>query len=198
MIKNVLNCLASLLARIFPNVGTRSVLFGVHQFLFHPITVWLAWFELYGFPNFWETAAIVLHDIGYIGKRAMDDNEGELHPAVGAQLILKLRYFFGGTPQQANELAVLVAFHSRYLAARYNQRPTKLCWADKLCLKYDPMWFYLLRASLSGEIKEYRLNGLDYVPASASNRVWFKWLRAKCIDVARQQLPGHNRRAAGK
>jgi hypothetical protein len=178
--------------------GTKSVLWGVHAFWFHWITVWLAWFELYGLPSFWETVAIVLHDIGYINKKAMDDADGELHPVVGAQIIQKLRYFFGGTRQQANELARLVAFHSRYLAARYNQPPSKLCWADKLSLKYDPAFFYLFRASLSGEIKEYRLNGLDYVPASASNRVWFKWLRAKCIDVARQQLPGHNRRAAGK
>jgi hypothetical protein len=42
---------------------------------------------------------------------------------------------------------------------------------------YDPWWFYLPRAIMSGEIKEYRLAAIKFVPLSASNREWFSWVR---------------------
>ncbi|MDQ6662779.1 MAG: hypothetical protein M3Z23_00090, partial [Acidobacteriota bacterium] len=31
-------------------IGTRSVLFGAHQFLLHPVFLAIAWRRLYGFP----------------------------------------------------------------------------------------------------------------------------------------------------
>lgn len=46
-------------------VGTKSVLFGVHQFVIHPILLFVAWWKLYGFP--WDPRlwfAFLLHDIG--------------------------------------------------------------------------------------------------------------------------------------
>lgn len=120
----------------------------------------------------------------------MDDAAGELHPVFGAALIGKLRFFFFGNHKQANDLAMLVAFHSRYLSARYNREPSKLCWPDKLSLQFDPMWFYLIRARLSGELKEYRLNAAHALPLTESNKSWFKWIRAKCALVAYNKTPG--------
>jgi hypothetical protein len=174
--------------------GTKSVLFGVHQFIWHPITVYLAWVDIYRkLPSFWETVAIVVHDWGYWGKAKMDDAEGEMHPVFGAKLIRAMRFFFFGSHEQANNIAFLVAFHSRYLAARFGVEPSKLCWPDKLCMKYDPSWFYLLRARLSGELAEYRLNAVQHIPLSESNRSWFKWIRAKCILVALNKTLGQAR-----
>ena len=61
--------------------GTKSLLFGVHQFVWHPITVWMAWVWLFRrLPNWKETICIIIHDWGYWGKENMDDEEGEKHP----------------------------------------------------------------------------------------------------------------------
>ncbi len=77
-------------------IGTKSVLFGAHQFLIHPLFVALAWWQLYGFP--WDVrlwVAFFVHDLGYIGKPNMDGEEGEEHPWLGAVIMGRL---FDRTP----------------------------------------------------------------------------------------------------
>lgn len=72
-------------------VGTRSVLFGAHQFLIHPLFVAAAWTKLYGFPTdprLW--VAFYVHDLGYLGKPNMDGPEGETHVEFGAKIIHRL------------------------------------------------------------------------------------------------------------
>lgn len=67
-------------------IGTKSILFGVHQFAIHPVILALAWTKLFGMPTdprLW--LAFGLHDIGYIGKPNMDGKEGETHPELGAK-----------------------------------------------------------------------------------------------------------------
>ena len=69
-------------------IGTKSVLFGAHCFLIHPIFVALAWIKLYGFPfdpRIW--IAFFVHDLGYIGKPNMDGVEGETHVELGANIM---------------------------------------------------------------------------------------------------------------
>ena len=69
-------------------VGTKSVLFGAHQFLIHPFILAIAWWRLYGFP--WDIrlwVAFFVHDLGYIGKPNMDGPEGESHPELGANIM---------------------------------------------------------------------------------------------------------------
>jgi hypothetical protein len=69
-------------------IGTKSVLFGVHCFLLHPVFVAIAWVKLYGFPldpRIW--IAFFVHDLGYIGKPNMDGIEGEKHVEFGAKLM---------------------------------------------------------------------------------------------------------------
>ncbi|KKK99728.1 hypothetical protein LCGC14_2629800, partial [marine sediment metagenome] len=61
--------------------GTKSLLFGVHQFILHPLMVLLAWFVYYKrAPKFYQLCAIVTHDLGYWGLSNMDGEEGSLHP----------------------------------------------------------------------------------------------------------------------
>jgi len=58
-------------------LGTRSVLFGAHQFFVHPFFVFIAWWKLFGFPydpRLW--LAFILHDMGYVGLPNMDGKEG--------------------------------------------------------------------------------------------------------------------------
>ena len=69
-------------------IGTRSLLFGAHQFLIHPWFVAEAWRRLFGFPfdpRLW--VLFFVHDWGYCGKPNMDGPEGEQHPYLGAQIM---------------------------------------------------------------------------------------------------------------
>lgn len=128
-------------------VGTRSLLWGVHQVLLHPLLVALAWTRLYGFPTdvrLW--IAFFVHDLGYWGKPNMDGPEGETHVELGANL---MRRWFG------DEWGDFCLYHSRFYARQRGQPPSRLCLADKLVIAIEPWWLYLPRALLSGEVWEY-------------------------------------------
>jgi hypothetical protein len=150
-------------------VGTKSVLFGAHQFFIHPLFVALAWWKLYGFPidpRLW--VAFFIHDLGYWGKPNMDGAEGERHVEWGARV---MSWLFDGKPQADFEFVVLkdadgrktsigrwgqlCLFHSRFYAKRYGFRHSRLCVADKLAVTLEPYWLYLPRVYASGEIWEY-------------------------------------------
>ena len=150
-------------------IGTKSLLFGVHQFLWHPFTVLLAWVYLFGLPNWKELVCIFIHDWGYWGCEEMDGKWGCLHPRWAADKAMK---WFG--PQYY----VLCLYHSRSYAERHKIKPSRLCWADKFSICFDPSWFYLLRARLSGEIIEYRSPKFkNDLPKNTPDKTWFKWLR---------------------
>jgi hypothetical protein len=118
-----------------------------------------AWYKLYGFrkvrdryvgeislwnPRLWLVFA--LHDIGYIGKTNMDDEQGETHPATGARIVGTL---FG------EDWWWFSLLHSRYYAKRLEMQPSLLCIAEKLSLAITPGWLYLPAVRATGEIKEY-------------------------------------------
>ena len=73
-------------------VGTRSLLFGVHQFALHPLFVLWAWRRLYGsLPRDWRVWVVILiHDWGYWGCKDMDGPEGKWHPWGGAKIAARL------------------------------------------------------------------------------------------------------------
>ena len=128
-------------------IGTKSILFGAHQFLIHPLFVAFSWWRLYGFPfdlRLWM--AFFLHDMGYWGKPNMDGKEGEQHPFWAANILYSL---FG------ESWYWFCVCHSRFLADAYNKPPSKLCYADKLAMCFEPWWLYLPRVILTGEIREY-------------------------------------------
>ncbi|MFZ3132684.1 MAG: hypothetical protein WA125_16685 [Desulfosporosinus sp.] len=155
-------------------VGRKSLLFGVHQFLWHPITVLAAWWYLYGRPSWKEIVCIIIHDWGYWFASNMDGPEGEYHPELAAKLAGK---WLGP------EYLDLCLYHSRHYARNVGVEPSKLCWADKLSIKYEPWWLYLPRAWASGELKEYRQVAADFIPLSASNKVWYTWVQDRLLKL---------------
>jgi hypothetical protein len=171
-------------------IGTKSLLWGVHQIFWHPLTVTLAWRELYKkWPSWKEFICIFIHDWGYWGCSDMDGAEGMDHPRYAAVLATiylddvssKRKY-----PFEEGTYSYLCLFHSRHFAKKLGYNPSRLCWADKLCYKYDPVWFYVLRAKLSGEIKEYRA-----LPQSqnfkGSDSEWYREQRKLYIKLAISQ-----------
>jgi hypothetical protein len=147
--------------RFWPTVGTRSVLWGTHQFLFHPLTVWLAWVKIYRrLPNCWENLAILLHDTpGYWGCKSMDgDSDGKMHPARSARVAKRVARFLGARECEALHVEELILGHSRSYCQNECRGISDLCAPDKLSILFDPTFFYWLRATLSGEIFEYRRN----------------------------------------
>lgn len=161
-------------------VGTKSLLFGVHQFIWHPITVYLAWCKLYGRPNMKETICILIHDWGYWSKPNMDGEEGEQHPELGASIARK---FLGV------QYYKLCLYHSRHYARNSNEQPSRLCWADKLSIIYEPSWFYLFRAKLSGELIEYRKTSTTagFTPLTKTDKEWFDELQQQFIKLGNEQ-----------
>jgi hypothetical protein len=182
-------------------LGTKSLLFGTHQCLFHPLTVALAWRRLYGrWPSWVAWVAIFTHDLGYLSSPEMDGPVGEQHPVRSARLAWKLVYklarLFGrdidGATKEAAYAHGLVLAHSRHLAVKRGDVPSDLCWADKACIFYDPQWLYILRARLSGEMKEWRGNAAKsgHVPLSATDAEWFQWYRGRVADLLDRELEG--------
>jgi hypothetical protein len=163
------------------SVGTKSLLFGVHQIIIHPITVLLAWIYIFKcFPSFKELVCIIIHDWGYFGKTNMNDEDGEKHVELGARIA---SYLFG------SEYADLCLFHSRHYARKFNKQPSKLCWADKFSLCFEFWWTYLPRAWLSGELSDYRMMAVraGNISYSSSNREWFKWVQGICKKVSMER-----------
>lgn len=162
-------------------VGTRSLLFGIHQFIWHPIVVYKAWSYLYDARPTWkELVCIIIHDWGYWGKPNLDGEEGIEHPRIGANIAYKL---------YGVEHWRLCAGHSRSYVALINSRldeknisTSKLCWADKLSFCFEPAWFYLFRATLSGELKEIYdisiVNGI--IKEGATKKEWTKAMYEYC------------------
>jgi hypothetical protein len=155
-------------------LGTKSLLFGVHQVIWHPIVVLRAWIYLYGWPTWRELICIIVHDWGYWGKPNLDGREGLYHPLLGATIAWKL---FG------EKYGKLCLGHSRSYAKHNGVKLSKLCWADKYAFVFDPYWFYIIRAKLSGELKEIRqwCTEQGYVDISVSNREWYN----KTVEFAK-------------
>lgn len=162
-------------------IGTKSVLFGVHQFIWHPLTVGLAWRRLFRvWPTWREWVCIFVHDLGYIGRRDIDGEDGREHPRLGAVLAFRLLGASFGT---------FTLLHSRDVARRRGMKPSPLCWADKFSVWCDPAWFYLLRAGLSGEIREFKSRAPAHV-RDQSDAFWLQWYRTgvKQIPEVRDYL----------
>jgi len=184
-------------------IGTRSVLFGVHQFLFHPFTVVLAWRSLYKrWPHWWELVAIFCHDLGYTGLPNLDGPEGQQHPRRGANLTTKVVFKLGYwlrrlkgyskdaasfyAVEQALQAGCLALGHSREFCRSIDAEPTALCWADKFCVFFDPMPFYFLRAWMTGELDEFKQHAQPHI-GNVSARTWQLWYRGKVRTLVEEK-----------
>jgi len=146
------------------NIGTRSVLFGAHQFALHPWFVAAAWWRLYGFPcdpRLW--VAFAIHDLGYLGKPNMDGAEGERHPEWAARVMGRL---FG---RGWHDFCLL---HSRFYAKALDRPFSRLCVADKLAIALTPSWLYVPMVRLTGEINEYRQGLRGRTKARVASKGW--------------------------
>lgn len=169
-------------------IGTRTLLFGVHQFLWHPFTVWRAWRWLYGErPKWWVCVAIFFHDVGYWGLPNLDGPEGKRHPEGGARIAARIvGWVYARILRKSSVKSIMAGFstyllsygHSRELAKQEGREPSPLCWADKACVLFDPPWLYLLRARLSGELEEFKQNAEPLV-GKVSDEKWLDWYRAR-------------------
>lgn len=156
-------------------VGTKSVLFGVHAFWFHPLTVGLAFCRVHRrLPSWWQTIGIMTHDLGYWGCADMDGLSGTLHPTQGARIAAKIVGLFSS--ERAWDVNIFCLYHSSTFARISDVTPSDLYLPDKVSLLFDPKWFYLLRARLSGELAEYKSRN--------PKPDWYAWYR----DSVQQKL----------
>jgi len=127
--------------------GTKSLLFGAHQFLIHPLFVLIAWWRYYGRPSFRMLVAIVIHDWDYWNCKTMEGEEGSDHSVWAGEVLL---HTFGWL-KEAEECY----HHSRFFAKRVAAKPSRLCWADKIGTASYPTSLWVLLTKLSGEAAEY-------------------------------------------
>lgn len=181
-------------------VGTRSLLFGVHQVALHPFFVALAWRRLYGsWPWGWRVWLLILvHDWGYWGCETMDGPDGKLHPWWAAEFAHR---FLDRRPRNRSlgRWGRFALFHSRSMARRYGQPVSPLCAPDKLGAVLMPRWLYLFLARLSGELAEYMANadceaGRAQAIDISTPEAWFDTLRAYLerisFGIVRGEEPG--------
>ena len=163
-------------------IGTKSVLYGVHQFAVHPWIVAWAWMKLYGFPfdpRLW--VAFFVHDLGYIGMPNMDGPEGEKHVELGARVMS----IFG------DDWYWFTLLHSRFYAKKNNKPFSRLCVADKLAIALTPAWLYLKQARATGELREYMAGAGARTPAGErSAEQWLSDVQHYCRSWAYEHRDG--------
>jgi hypothetical protein len=174
-------------------IGTRSLLYGAHQFLIHPVCVAIAWRRLYGtWPKWWEAICILVHDWGYWGCPNMDGTEGQEHPEKGAWIAGKfIVRRMGASVELGHQALMFCRGHSRHFARLHGYDISPLMAADKLGAVLPPWWVYLPMARATGELAEYRAEADRYwqetgkgIPGTASDREWYRWLKSYMRKVA--------------
>jgi hypothetical protein len=153
--------------------GTRSLLFGAHQFVIHPLILAYSWYKLFGFPldiRLWF--CFFLHDVGYLGKINMDGLSGKTHPELGAKIIT---FLFG------EKWGKFCKYHSRDIAKRDKKQISKLCLADKMAIYYTPICMYN-KDELCEYIKNWNDEILTCKDAIKVKHDWKEWIDKFVID----------------
>jgi hypothetical protein len=163
-------------------IGTKSLLFGVHQFILHPITVAISYYRIYGFPldpRLW--VAFLVHDWGYFRCEDMDGPGGREHPQLAYHI---MKVLFG------HDWGQWTRCHSREYCKNHGLVPSTLCVADKMAITVLPTNVYLAIASLTGELDEYMKssNGrFGNTPAEWLNGLK-EYMRKWCLENADKAL----------
>lgn len=161
-------------------LGTKSLLFGVHQFILHPLLVWFSWILLYkNAPNWKELICIFIHDWGYWNIFFLKDAEGDRHPEVAAKIANKLfgqKYYF------------FILGHSTFYNTRYDVKISKLMAPDKYWHCIVPFWFFKMLSIPSGEFKYYRTRkgARQVADLDVSDKIW--WLNLQ--EISLQKVKG--------
>lgn len=149
--------------------GTKTVLFGTHQFILHPIFVFAAWLIRYhSFPKLHQLLAIAVHDLGLLGRKDVDGTDGERHPQIVHDILEHIGNFLSlrGLSRISvffYSAAAEVIGHSRFYVINSNGKYnlSMLFQADKLGSALYPSWLYIPLGLLSGEIREYQARADD-------------------------------------
>lgn len=166
------------------NRGTKSLLFGAHQFFIHPFTVWLAWIKLHHKAPTWkELVCILIHDWGYWGCKEMDGEDGANHPIWAATQAM-LWFDHSSTKY---EYYCLCMYHSRHMAKKRGSGVSPMFYADKLSFAYVPWWLYIFMARLSGELQEYKALTLKagWHGPDCSDRDWHRIVRHVMVELSK-------------
>jgi hypothetical protein len=158
------------------NLGHKTILFGVHQFIIHPVLVLLAWIRLYkSFPCFKELFCIVIHDWGYWGKPSLKDADGDKHPELGAKIAERL---FGEYWRD------FILGHSSFYVKRNGLKESKLMAPDKYWHCMIPLWFYKFLSVPTGEFKHYRelSHARQVAPNYEPDEIWWANLQKVCLE----------------
>lgn len=130
-------------------LGTKSLLFGLHQFILHPLVMVVAFRRIFGrMPDTAELFSIIVHDWGYFGKDGIDINGGELHPYLGAKIS---RFLFG---ERGWNLCI---GHNDGARQDEGLKRSVIFAADKYYYVLLPTLIHRTLATLSGEYKELEL-----------------------------------------
>ncbi len=157
-------------------LGTKTLLFGVHQVILHPILVTVAWMILYrSVPTWREMICILIHDWGYWGRPNLKDADGDRHPEWGAEIAGKLL---------GSEWCDFILGHSSFYQIRYGVNQSKLFAPDKYWHCVIPLWFYKALSVPTGEFKHYRSlkHARQVADPHESDREWWVKLQRACQE----------------
>ena len=158
------------------NLGTKTLLFGVHQIAIHPFLVTVAWIKLYkSLPTWREMLCIIIHDWGYWGKPNLKDADGDRHPELGARIAGKML---------GSEWSDFILGHSSFYIIRNQIEPSKLMAPDKYWHCIISLWAYKAMAVPTGEFKHYRelKHARQVADQKDSDAVWWANLQQACRD----------------
>lgn len=165
-------------------IGTKSVLFGVHCFLLHPLFIAIGWWQEYGFRRVqvgmclvWESTT--LRDGSELRRQRWQQvTTWLLDPRLWLAFFVHDLGYLGKPNMDGPEgethpelgarimrrlfgepWGEFVLTHSRYYAKRLGKDVSPLCAADKRVFMIEPWWLYIPRARASGELAEFIANG---------------------------------------
>jgi len=156
------------------NLGTKTLLFGVHQVFIHPVLVTAAWVKLYrSFPTWREMICIVIHDWGYWGRPNLKDADGDRHPERGAEIAGKLL---------GPEWRDFILGHSSFYTIRHGVKQSKLFAPDKYWHCMIPLWVYKALSVPTEEFKHYRelKHARQVAEPHESDAEWWAKLQRAC------------------
>jgi hypothetical protein len=158
------------------NLGTKTLLFGVHQIAIHPFLVVVAWVKIYNsFPSWRELICIFIHDWGYWGKPSLKCADGDKHPELGGKIA---GWLFD------EKWRDFVLGHSSFYVKRNGISKSKLFYPDKYWHCLIPLWFYKILAVPTGEFKHYRelKHARQVSELNATDQEWWLKLQQICLD----------------
>lgn len=159
-------------------IGTKSVLFGVHQFLLHPLFIAIGWWQEYGFRRVRIAERVAYTIVDFATGNEVDfidyTDTSLLDPRLWLAFVVHDLGYIGKPNMDGPEGEThpelgarvmrrlfgdawgdLCLLHSRYYAKRLNRGVSPLCAADKRVFLIEPAWLYLPRVWATGELAEY-------------------------------------------